>query len=64
MITSISEAVAIFLDVTVGPDHTQYKVSANGQHESQPIDEIEDYYSARYLSAGKAAWRIMGFKIT
>lgn len=54
----------LLIDTTIGPDHTQYKVSDNGQHESQPIDEIEDYYSAQYLSAGQAAWQIMGFKIT
>ena len=28
------------------------------------IDEIEDYWNARYLSAGEAAWRILGFHIT
>lgn len=48
----------------VGPDRTRYKVSAGSQAENQPVDEIEDYYSARYLSAGEAAWRILGFKIT
>jgi hypothetical protein len=28
------------------------------------VNEIEDYWNARYLSAGEAAWRILGFKIT
>ena len=36
----------LLIDTTIGPDCTRNKVSANGQHESQPIDEIEDYYSA------------------
>ena len=54
----------LLIDATIGPDCTQYKASANGQHESQPIDKIEDYYSAQYLSVGEAAWQIMGFKIT
>lgn len=30
----------------------------------EPIDEIQNFWDARYLSSGEAAWRIMGFKIT
>ena len=28
------------------------------------MDEIEEFWDARYLSAGEAAWRIMGFHVT
>ena len=28
------------------------------------MDEIEEFWNARYLSAGEAAWRIMGFHVT
>lgn len=45
---------------TIGPDRARYTVRALGE----PIDEIEEYWSARYLSAGEAAWRIMGYHIT
>lgn len=34
------------------------------QKDSSEVDEIEDYWNARYLSAGEAAWRIMGFHVT
>jgi hypothetical protein len=29
-----------------------------------PIDEIEEYWNARYLSSTEATWRILGFHIT
>ena len=29
-----------------------------------PVDEIDDFWQARYLSAGEAAWRILGFRLT
>jgi hypothetical protein len=28
------------------------------------VDEIEEYWKARYLSTGEAAWRILGYTIT
>jgi hypothetical protein len=28
------------------------------------VDEIDEFWDARYLSAGEAAWRIMGFHVT
>lgn len=31
---------------------------------NEQVDEIEDYWNARYLSAGEATWRILGFHIT
>jgi len=27
------------------------------------VDEISDFWDARYLSAGEAAWRILGFHV-
>ena len=30
----------------------------------EPVDEIADYWDARYLSAGEATWRILGFHVT
>jgi len=32
--------------------------------QDEPIDEIADYWDARYLSAGEAAWHILGFHVT
>ena len=32
--------------------------------ERDPVDEIEQYWNARYLSACEATWRILGFHIT
>jgi hypothetical protein len=39
------------------------KVSSHGQANPEAIDEIDDYWNARYLSAGEASWRILGFHI-
>ncbi|GJE90163.1 ATP-dependent DNA helicase PIF1 [Phanerochaete sordida] len=50
----------IFKYIHKGPDRARYMVRAPGA----AIDEIEDYWNARYLSAGEAAWRILGFHIT
>jgi hypothetical protein len=32
--------------------------------DSEPIDEIEEYWKARYLTAVESTWRILGFNIT
>lgn len=51
--------------VIVGPDHTIFSLGKRKtRSDEEPIDEIEEYLNARYLSAGEAAWRIMGFHIT
>lgn len=47
--------------IIIGPDRARFRLS-NGSEES--IDEIEEYYSGRCLSAMEAAWRILGFHIT
>ena len=44
-----------------GPDTTKYQVMSDA---SNPVDKIEDFWNARYLSAGEAMWRILGFHIT
>lgn len=46
----------LLIDKTIGPDHTQYKVSDNGQHESQPIDEIEDYNICQQAKQHGKSW--------
>jgi hypothetical protein len=47
----------------LGPDHAKYRVH-NGDENEDPIDEIEDYWNARYLTAGEATWRILGYNVT
>jgi hypothetical protein len=39
------------------------KVATHDDRNPEAIDEIDDYWNARYLSAGEAAWRILGFHI-
>jgi hypothetical protein len=46
-----------------GPDHANYRVHGRDENED-PIDEIEDYWKAQYLTAGEATWRILGYNIT
>ena len=40
----------------------RYRLHAPG--DAAPIDEIEEFWNARYLSSGEAAWRTVGFNIT
>jgi len=47
---------------SLGPDHTHYRVQDPSP--DNRIDEIEDYWDAWYLSAGEAAWWILGFHVT
>src|SRR5882762_10006311 len=46
-----------------GPDHANYCVHS-GNENQDPINEIEDYWNARYLTAGEATWRILGYNVT
>ena len=43
-----------------GPDGAKVRMTQS----NAVIDEIEDFWHARYLSAGEAAWRILGFHLT
>ncbi|KAJ2913021.1 hypothetical protein MD484_g7399, partial [Candolleomyces efflorescens] len=52
----------LFKYIHKGPDRARYRVVDTDNNE--PVNEIEDYWNARYLSAGEAAWRILGFRIT
>lgn len=53
------------LTILTGPDTARYRVLENPSEETmQSIDEIDDYWQARYLSAGEAVWRILGFHVT
>jgi hypothetical protein len=49
--------------VFLGPDHAKYRVHS-GDESEDPIDEIDDYWNGRYLSAGEATWRILGYNVT
>ncbi|KAJ7921079.1 hypothetical protein B0H13DRAFT_1867076 [Mycena leptocephala] len=43
--------------------HYRVKVSTHNDANPEPIYETEDYWNTRCLSAGEAAWRILGFHI-
>lgn len=47
------------LTLPSGPDRTRFRVD-----DGDVVDEIEEYWAGRYLSAEEAAWRILGKKIT
>ena len=46
-----------------GPDHAKYHVHSSEKNED-PVDEIEDYWKAWYLTAGEVTWRILGYNVT
>jgi Helitron helicase-like domain at N-terminus len=43
-----------------GPDRAWIKLESA----DDTVDEITNFWQARYLSAGEAAWRILGFRLT
>ena len=45
-----------------GPDRARFRFSVSDN--AEPVDEIEEYWNGRYLSAGEATWRTLGFHIT
>ncbi|GJQ89676.1 putative PIF1 DNA helicase/replication protein A1-like protein [Tanacetum coccineum] len=47
----------LFKYINKGPDRVTVVV------EGEEVDEVQDYYDCRYLSACEAAWRIYGFDI-
>jgi hypothetical protein len=46
-----------------GPDSTKYQIKSSTDRQ-QAVDEIEEFWKARYLSTGEGMWRILGFHIT
>lgn len=52
--------------VTAGPDRAKFRVqTGNGSGPSEEsIDEIDEYWSGRYLAATEGVWRILGYNIT
>jgi len=49
----------LFKYIHKGPDRARFSLAS-----SEAVDEMKDYWTARYVSAGEAAWRILGFHIT
>ena len=43
---------------------TKFRLNAQQPRDTDHVDEIEDFWNGRYLSAGEADWRILGFHIT
>jgi len=50
--------------LTVGPDRAKFRVQNEDNATEEPFDEIEEYWSGRYLAAAEATWRILGYNIT
>lgn len=49
----------------VGPDRAKFRIrTENEGGANEPIDEVEEYWSGRYLAASEAVWRILGYHIT
>lgn len=54
----------LFKYIHKGPDYARYNLHVADTPAGDPIDEIQDYWNGRYLSAGEAVWRILGYHIT
>lgn len=55
----------VLLSLNPGPDYTRARLILDGGNpEAIVIDEIEDFWRARYLTATEATWRIFAFNIT
>ena len=52
----------------LGPDRARFRIRADSENSENnrqgAIDEIEEYWNGRYLSAPEAVWRILGYNIT
>ena len=50
----------------IGPDRAKFRIhtESDGDVDREPIDEIEEYWSGRYLPATEGVWRILGYNIT
>lgn len=44
-----------------GPDTTAYSI---GTSDSECVNEIADYRNGRFLSAGEASWRLLGYHMS
>jgi hypothetical protein len=55
-------------DPLSGPDYARARIQVQqpggNQGDVTRYNEVDDYWTARYLSAGEAAWRLLGFNIT
>ena len=52
--------------IIIGPDQAKFRVHVqdDGSTNEETIDEIQEYWRGRYLSAPEATWRILGYNIT
>lgn len=60
-VINFSHAPFLILSTFEGPDRARYRIHENS---ADPVDKIEDYLNARYLSTGEAVWRILGYNLT
>ena len=60
-IISSTKIIVILNFFVSAPDYAWYHIRNS---DAEPVDEIEEYWNGRYLSAGEGAWRILGFNIT
>jgi hypothetical protein len=53
------------LRLSLGPDYAKYAIRSDSTNDNnEPIDEIDEFWNARYLTAGEAAYRILGYHIS
>jgi hypothetical protein len=49
--------------IITGPDYTRARIIVDGQSVPEPINEFDEFWQARYLTATEATFRLFGFHI-
>ena len=62
LIASVWSYMYLYKYLHKGPDNTNYSIGSAGDNER--VNEVADFQNGRYLSAGEAAWRILGFHVS
>jgi hypothetical protein len=65
LIASVWSYMYLYKYLHKGPDNTNYSIGT-GEEEGgeERVNETADFQNAQYLSAGEAAWRILGYHVS
>jgi len=61
-VSSLRYSIIAEIPYPLAADHAHYRICDLSQPDV--VDEIDDFWNARYLSAGEGAWKMLGYWIT